>query len=324
MPTVTKCLLFGFLASCSFGQDTGHLRCQLIPLPDHQVSFQIDGTELTRWRFNPAVRTCFFYPLNGPAGLSLTRMGHPGAPNHDHHRSVWFAHHNVNGKNFWENSKAARIRQSSWLCYQDGEDEAVMAVNLEWRFEDRTLMRQELVASFRPFQPGWTLELQSRFVPRMDSVTLGKTNFGILGIRMAKSLSGHFGGGRLTGADGQQGEKKLFGRPNAWMDYSGPIRKDETNGITCVEHPGNFDFPTRWHVREDGWMGPSLNRDNPMSIRKEAPLIVRQLLWIHGGAVDAERVRALAGDFARRPHWRVEKDPRPHRQFRVVREPDSP
>ena len=28
-------------------------------------------------------------------------MGHPGAPDHDHHRSVWFAHFKVLGIDFW-------------------------------------------------------------------------------------------------------------------------------------------------------------------------------------------------------------------------------
>ena len=29
-------------------------RCQLLPLPDHQVSFQVDGVERLRWHFGPA------------------------------------------------------------------------------------------------------------------------------------------------------------------------------------------------------------------------------------------------------------------------------
>ena len=39
-----------------------------------------------------------------PSGATLTRIGHPGAENHDHHRSVWFAHHKVNGLDFWSSA----------------------------------------------------------------------------------------------------------------------------------------------------------------------------------------------------------------------------
>ena len=61
-------------------------------MPDNQVSLQIDGEERTRWHFDAKYPRPFFYPLIGPSGDTLTRMGHPGAQNHDHHRSVWWAH----------------------------------------------------------------------------------------------------------------------------------------------------------------------------------------------------------------------------------------
>ncbi|MFP6902652.1 MAG: DUF6807 family protein, partial [Verrucomicrobiia bacterium] len=60
--------------------------CQIVPLPDNQASLQIDGVERTRWHFDAKYPRPFFYPFNGPSGETLTRMGHPGAPNHDHHR----------------------------------------------------------------------------------------------------------------------------------------------------------------------------------------------------------------------------------------------
>src|SRR5918997_3911193 len=103
-------------------------RCTLLPLPEHQVSFQIDGAERLRWHFGPQYPRPFSYPLVGPAsGQSLTRMGHPGAPDHDHHRSIWFAHEKVSGVNFWSDRTPARVRQRQWLAYQDGDAEAVIA-----------------------------------------------------------------------------------------------------------------------------------------------------------------------------------------------------
>ena len=95
-----------------------------MPLPDHQVALQIDGADRLRWHYGPNYPRPFFYPLVGPSGSSLTRMGHPGAPDHEHHRSIWFSHAKVVGVNFWEDRNPARIRQKSWLAYQDGDDEA--------------------------------------------------------------------------------------------------------------------------------------------------------------------------------------------------------
>src|SRR5581483_12053980 len=99
-------------------------RCQLTPLPEYQVQCTVDGAERLRWHFGPQYPRPFFYPLLGPAsGVSLTRMGHPGAPDHDHHRSIWFAHEKVSGVNFWTDATPARFRQKQWLAYQDGEAE---------------------------------------------------------------------------------------------------------------------------------------------------------------------------------------------------------
>src|SRR5438445_4118501 len=203
-------------------------RCQVLPLPDYQASFQIEGAERLRWHFGPSYPRPFFYPLRGPSGDSLTRMGHPGAPDHDHHRSIWFAHAKVLGIDFWSDKTPARIRQKQWLHYQDGEDEMAMAVLLGWYdgHDPKELLEQELVAGVRPRPDGETLvELQATFRPAAESLEFGKTNFGFLAVRVAKNLSAHFGGGVITNSQGATGEPAIFGKPARWMDYSGPVPK---------------------------------------------------------------------------------------------------
>src|SRR5262249_27206243 len=123
-------------------------RCQAVPLPDHQVAFEIDRVERLRWHHGPSYPRPFFYPLRGPSGTSLTRMGHPGAPDHDHHRSIWFAHAKVLGIDFWSDRTPARIRRKQWLCYHDSDAEAAMAVTLGWfdGHDPKELMEQQLIA----------------------------------------------------------------------------------------------------------------------------------------------------------------------------------
>ena len=58
-------------------------RCEVVPLAGHQVSFRIDGVEKFRWHYGAEYPRPFFFPFNGPSGESITRMGHPGAPDHD-------------------------------------------------------------------------------------------------------------------------------------------------------------------------------------------------------------------------------------------------
>src|SRR5262245_44337027 len=193
-----------------------HPRCTLIPLPDHQVAFQVDGAERVRWHFGPQYPRPFFYPLVGPAsGLSLTRMGHPGAPDHDHHRSIWFAHEKVSGVNFWGDATMARVRQKQWLAYQDGENEAVMAVRLGWfdGHDPKELLEQDLLVALIPGREEESLvEFQSSFRPFAEQLEFGKTNFGFLAVRVAKAVSAFFGGGTLTNSAGAAGEPAIFGK----------------------------------------------------------------------------------------------------------------
>ena len=130
-------------------------RCRVLPLPEHQVRFEVDGKERLRWHYGSSYPRPFFYPLLGPSGHPLTRMGHPGAPNHDHHRSVWLAHHKLNGVDFWSDQTRARVRQKQWLAMVDGPDEAAMAVLLGWFDESgKELMEQEVVVAGQQWRVG--------------------------------------------------------------------------------------------------------------------------------------------------------------------------
>ena len=297
-------------------------RCQIIPLPDHQVVFQIDGQERLRWHHGPDYPRPFFYPLVGPSGGSLTRMGHPGAANHDHHRSVWFAHHDVQGVDFWGDQTEARIRQKHWLCYRDGDDEAVMATLLGWYGGEgaQELMEQEVVAVVRPGDERETLiELQATFRPKAEVLEFGKTNFGFLAVRVAKHISAYFGGGELTNSEGVRGEPEIFGKPARWMDYGGPVPAGGTEGITYFDHPANLGYPSHWHVREDGWMGTSVCMHGPRAALRDEPLVLRYLLHAHGGDVDADRANRVADEFARTKGYAVERSKAKHRQYEVRR-----
>lgn len=303
-------------------------RCQILPLAGYQTSFLIDGSERLRWHFGTDYPRPFFFPLNGPSGSSLTRMGHPGAPNHDHHQSIWFAHHKVLGMDFWANNLPPRIRQQEWLAYIDGDDEAIMAVKLGWYdgHDPKELLVQELIAAVRPGgEPdsnGATetlVELQSTFRPAADMLEFGKTNFGFLAVRVAKNLSIHFGGGVLTDSEGRVGEPAIFGQRARWMDYSGPVSDGKIEGITYFDHPSNPGYPTHWHVREDGWMGASACFADPLISNKVQPLVLRYLLHTHSGTLDAAKALNQSQQFNQRPPYSVTKAPAKHETWSVQR-----
>ncbi len=297
-------------------------RCEVIPLPDQQATFRIDGVERLRWHFGPNYPRPFFFPLIGPSGTSLTRMGHPGAPNHDHHRSIWFAHEKVLGINFWGDNTPARIRQKEWLCYKDGNEEAIMASLLGWYdgHDPKELLTQELIAAVRPGPDGETfVELQATFRPTAESLEFAKTNFGFLAVRMAKQISVHFGGGTLSNSEGAIGEPAIFGKSAKWVDYSGPSPKGGSEGITYFDHPSNPTHPTKWHVREDGWMGASVCFDGIQTTTKKTPLVLRYLLHAHAGPIAADRAGTVFKEFAARTKFEVFKPMAKHLTWDIRR-----
>ncbi len=294
-------------------------RCRIVPQANHQTSFELAGKETTRWHFGTDYPRPYFYPFLGPSGTTLTRMGHPGAPDHDHHQSIWLAHNDVNGVSFWANRPDAGIvRQKQWLCYEDSDAHAIMAVRLSWIAPnpDHELMDQTLVAINRPGENGeHTLELQCTFRASKEPVQLGKTNFGFLAVRVAKSISVYFGGGKLTDSEGRINEPAIFGKQALWMDYSGPVREGVTEGLTFFDHPANPRSPTHWHVRSDGWMGAAPCLQAGITITPDSPLKLRYLLFAHHGEVDARRATNELEKFASYPFLNIVKGTGQHRQF---------
>jgi hypothetical protein len=269
---------------------------QVLPLPLAQASVVREGQEIARYYFSSELRRPFLYPLIGPSGRSLTRMGHPHDPNgHSHHNSVWIAHHDVDGVAFWNDapSSTGRIVHQKVLRYEDADAEALIEVQNAWvdTARGRTLLTEQRTMRFLPQPHGqWLLVLDLRLAAAGQPVTLGKTNFGLIGVRMAKTIGVHDGGGTIRNSEGAVNEPQVHERAARWVDYSGPITPQAVEGITLMDHPANPGHPTVFHVRDDGWMGAALTFRAPQTIPPDPPLVLRYGLWIHAGLPEPPQI----------------------------------
>lgn len=263
-------------------------RVQVLPLPGDEAAVRWDGREWSRLYFDASLNRPFLYPMIGPSGVSLTRMGHPHDPaGHSHHNSVWLSHNDVGGINFWGDSGAGKIEVTKIARYIDG-DTGVIDMEIVWREKEgkaaKVLLTERRQLRFQPMDKGeWMLLSQSEFRAADQPVELGKSPFGMIGVRMAKTIGVHDGGGRIRNSEGSVDEKEVFWKAARWVDYSGQVAEGVIEGITLFDHPGNPNHPSKFHVRDDGWMGASLTFDAPMTIGKETPLVVRYGLWVHAG-----------------------------------------
>ncbi len=231
-------------------------------------------------------------------------MGHPHDPaGHSHHNSIWIAHNDVNGLSFWSDQSKARIVHQRILDIQDHGQLSWITTSSHWLDEaaNKTLLIETRRTSVRllPDNEFWLLidlKLESK-----EPVTLGKTPFGLLGVRMAKTIGVNDGGGLIRNSQQKSGEKDTLWQRAQWLDYSGPVTPTASDGITLMDHPKNPNHPTFFHTRADGWMGASLTYDAPITIPPDRPLTLRYGLWIHAGKPDDNKINKKWSEFAQMP-----------------------
>jgi sugar phosphate isomerase/epimerase len=197
-------------------------------------------------------------PLLGPGGVPVTRpvplVPVPGGSNdHPHHRSLWFAHGDVNGFDFWH-GKGRRERIEPDGAPQVDNRGATVAVQSRhrWLVDDATLVcrdERELVfgadAGHR-----WvdvTLTLRADTTP----VVFGDTKEGTFALRLHDTLRANAGtGALLTNSDGLAGDA-IWGKRARWIDASGKVDGIAV-GVAMFDHPQNHAHPTWWHARTYG------------------------------------------------------------------------
>ena len=284
-------------------------RFQVTPQPLDQVQFTRDGKELMRYYHGPSLRRPFLYPIIGPRGIPLTRMGHPHDPQgHSHHNSVWISHQLVNGINFWEDGqteKHGQIRQSRLRNLVDGDRECSMTADLTWHGPRvAAILAERRRVTVRDLARGeWVLLLDLLLTANNEPVTFGQSAFGLIGVRMAKTIGVNDGGGQLRNSEGLSDEPPMFRKPARWVDYSGPIAngpggKAIQEGITLMDHPVNPPHPSPFHVRRDGWMGACLTFGKPITVQPEKPLALRYGLYVHAGVPALDAIQAVWKTFA--------------------------
>ena len=292
------------LVTPAFAQDTARPvpHMQVLPMPHSISSFQLDGKELTASHYDKADMRPFWYPIMTSKGVCLTRMGHPHDPvTHSHHNSVWLSHSNVNGIDFWGDhaKEQGKIVTQRVDRYEDGDVASIMQMTNHWvRASDNVVQLIETRrCEVRPLDglKSWFMIIDAEFAaPKGMTSTFGTSFFGLVAVRLAKTIGVLDGGGRILNSEGQLNEEQIFRKPARWCDYSGRITNDADGfaGITLMNHPSNPQNPTAFHVRGDGWMGACLTPEKEVVVTDTSKLRVRYGLWVHDGVASLEQSEA--------------------------------
>jgi len=232
-------------------------RCLSFHPNGRNLRVELDQRLLTEYRVDVGNKP-FFFPLIGPTGDSFTRaypMVTVAGEDHDHphQRSCWLTHGNVNGVDFWSESRAAgTIKEVERALVAEGPVLARLWTKNDWIAPDgKKVCGDERIVTF--YRTGHVRMIDFDFTIRADSgpATFRDTKEGMFGLRISSSMDvTKKTGGKITNAEGLTDES-AWGKASPWVDYAGPVR-DKTVGIGVLNHPDSFRHPTTWHVRPYG------------------------------------------------------------------------
>lgn len=238
-----------------------------------RLEVRIGGELFTRYHFGTEWPRPFLYPFIGPGEVNVTRNFpmRTDAPNettdHKHHRSVWVAYGEVNRTDNWSEDEGHAFQRH--LRFEEITSGPVFgrirAVN-SWTSKDGTKQMEDVREfTFYALRSERLMDVSVKFVATEGEVLLGDTKEGgIISVRMATSMDGNKGG-TITNSRGGLTEKQTWGRPAEWVDYYGPV-DGKTLGVTIMDSPDSFRYPSRWHVRDYG-----LFTANPFALKHYEP-----------------------------------------------------
>jgi Methane oxygenase PmoA len=248
------------------------------------IEFSAGDALVTRYHLGETVAKPYFWPLNAPGGVPVTR-GWPmqeGLPNetrdHVHQKSAWFCHgdvipeglelkvrsadKNVKGVDFWSEGRGHGII----ACVSVGDARVTTgasSVNTrnEWRTADGTkILDEDRTITVRLLGDARLVVLDIDLHATVCPITFGDTKEGSMGVRVNDQfrLNGPRSDGVVTSADGAVAKAPakdnlpMWGKPGDWHDYSGTVDGKRV-GIAIFDHPKNAPRAL-WHTRAYGLM----------------------------------------------------------------------
>ena len=247
------------LCSIAAAQDTA----VKITETDGKVRVEIGGKLFTEYCYKDTPRP-YLYPVIGAAGEAVTRdwpmKDTPDEPkDHPHHRSLWYAHGDVNGMDFWsDNPKAGKIVHDGITKAASGTKSGVIAAKNKWVALDGTIActdEREMTFQSAPDGKGVLMDFNITLkAPADKPLSLGDTKEGSMAMRLKPSmqltLNKKPGQGHIVNSEGVK-DNETWGKNGAWCDYYGPVN-GKMSGVAIFDHPSNPRHPTWWHVRDYG------------------------------------------------------------------------
>ena len=238
---------------------------------DDRVRVEVDGKLLTEYIFKGAYRP-YCYPVLAADGTPLTRnfpMKVVDGEDHDHphHRSLWFAHSDVNGVDFRNQDDAGSRRPNGKIVHEALVETTSGAVGVlrardRWVAPDgKILCTDDTTIRFGASGDERTIDFEVTLrAPAGAPVQLNDNKDGVLALRLTTWLNlprsaatrrrYTAGVGELITAKGDR-DGDAWGKRGSWADFHA-VHDGKTYGVAIFDHPENLRHPTWWHARDYG------------------------------------------------------------------------
>lgn len=273
---------------------------------DDSVRIEVDGEHFTTFQFADEQNKPYFHPVFAEGGTLVVRedvFGKEGenrkepGRDHFHHKGIWIAIDSINDDalNTWHERN--KIRTDS-VKVDDSGDNVVLKVNASWLDDDgQPLLKEKTTYTITPDRL-IACELQLTAVDR--PVTFGDTKEGLFAIRVHTNLRGA-ATGTISNADGLVSENDCWGKPSAWVDYTGKV-DGKTVGVTIFDDENNFR-PSRYHVRGYGLFAinpfgeksysKGQEEAKPLTLKPGEAVNLRYGLYVHASDKDSANIEKV-------------------------------
>jgi hypothetical protein len=290
---IMAALLIVSVAS-AFSQKPEPKKAELIPIkmknfPDRKrVDVTAGNALFTSYMYADSLEKPFLFPIVAADGITVTR-GFPIAPrpgegvDHPHHTGYWFNYGNVNGINFWGNSKGLPpaekaicgvIRLKNIEKSESLSDKGILVVNQEWVGPDGAVpLKEHTTFIFRAGKNFRIIDHITTLTAQVPLVSFPDTKEGAFAIRVARFLefpskepkifvdaqgqvtkipvmNNEGVNGNYLSSEGIRGAG-VWGTRARWMNLFG-VSGSDTVSIVFMDHPSNPNYPTYWHARDYG------------------------------------------------------------------------
>jgi hypothetical protein len=255
---------------------------------ESRINVTVNGDLFTSYMYADTFEKPFIFPVVAANGTTVTR-GYPIEPSegesvdHPHHTGYWFTYGNVNGIDFWGNSKMipdsdkhryGTIRLKGIHKIESLPDRGIIELSQEWVNPDGSIPLEEHVTyTFYAGKDYRIIDRMSTLSTSMLEVSFADTKEGAFAIRVTKFLEfpsdqpqkyiDDYGNitevpavnnegvnGNYLSSEGIEGGE-VWGKRAKWMNLYGTQGPD-TLSLVIMDHPSNLNYPTYWHARTYG------------------------------------------------------------------------